>query len=199
MRNQLAFALLLLLTGCLGFSSIKSSKPVEFAAPIRFEKYVGDMFVLDKVDLHVAPLNSKSKTLMVFPLPGFLESERDPGVATFTIGVAIIAKQDGLTVYPQEIVYISPDQKRYLPTEIVGPFACRSQQPRPPAMRAPLLPVSLTFQACQFMWLEFEAKAPDPSDIFYISTGSLQSSGQRTEMPIIKFSESDRAETIVIP
>ncbi|WP_132649733.1 hypothetical protein [Rubrivivax gelatinosus] len=198
MIRWLTIALAVLLTGCVGFSKTRFSQSQVQGVPQRYEKYVGEMYVLQSVDLHVAPSNSKSKTMMVFPVPLY-EGERKSVSPTFSFFVSIISKQPGQELAPQEFAYLSPAGEHFAPTSMVGPYDCRSQQPRPAAVRAPLNSFPLVVGRCYTMLVEFEASAPDPSESFRFSLGSLQSGQGGVALPVVKFSESSRGNTLAVP
>ena len=198
MIRLLTVVLAVLLSGCVGFSKTRFSQSEMESAPQRYEKYVGEMYVLQSVDLHVAPANSKSKTVMVFPIP-FYESERKPGRQTFSFFVSIISRQAGQMLVPQDFAYISSSGDRFEPASMVGPYDCRSQQPRPAAVRAPLQSFPLAEGQCYTMLVEFEAPEPDPGESFRFSPGALQSELEKTALPIVRFSESTRGSTVAIP
>jgi hypothetical protein len=198
MIRWLTFALAVLLTGCVGFSKTRFSQSQVQGVPQRYEKYVGEMHVLQSVDLHVEPGNSKSKTMMVFPIPLY-ETERKSASPTFSFFVSIISKQPGQALAPQEFAYVSPAGEHFAPASMVGPYDCRSQQPRPAAVRAPLNSFPLAIGRCYTMLVQFEASTPDPSEIFRFSLGSLHSEQGEITLPVINFSGSSRGNTVAVP
>lgn len=187
-----------LLTGCVGFSKTRLSEPHVDGVPTRSERYVGDMHVLPSVDFHVEPMNAKSKTVMVFPIPLY-EGESQLANPTFLFFVSIISKRPGQVLAPQEFAYFTPAGERMAPTTMVGPEECGSRQPRPAAVRAPFSPIPLVVGRCYTMLVTFEAAPPDPSERFRFSVGSLQSDQGAIALPVVSFSESTRGGTVVLP
>lgn len=198
MIRLLPITLAVFLAGCVGFSSTRFSEGHVEGAAKRYEKYVGDMHVLSNVDLNVGPLNGKSKTTMVFPVP-FYEGERQSAGSTFSFFISIISKQPGQVLTAQAFAYLSPTGERFAPVSMVGPYDCGSQQPRPAAVRAPLPAFPLTVGRCHKMLVEFEAPTPDPSERFGFSLGALQSAQGAVPVPVVNFSESTRRNTVAVP
>lgn len=198
MPNRLIVVLLFFLSGCIGFSKTRFSEAQVDGASQRYEKYVGVMHILPTVDLHVEPMNSQSKTLMVFPVPLY-ESERKAIENTFSIFVSIISKQPEQILAPQDFAYTSLAGARYEPVSMIGPFDCASAQPRPTSTRAPLPPFALAVGHCYTMLVLFEAPLPDPVESFSFSPGTLLSAQGDATLPIVKFAKSTRRNTVAVP
>src|SRR5450631_3233509 len=82
----------LIVGGCAGISSVRENKAnvIGGHVEVREQRYVGEMFVLDGIDIRVEPLNRKSKNLLIFPVPMF-ESESTTKYANFSVSVAVRA------------------------------------------------------------------------------------------------------------
>lgn len=186
------------LVGCVGVSSLRISQPTIEGVSQKFVKHVGTMHELPMIDLHVEPLNRKSKTLMVFPIPLY-EGERVAADERFFVFVSVVSKQAGQALVPQDFAYISPAGGVYRPSSMTGPFKCNSSEPRPAPVRAPLQPLGLSVGECYTMIVEFAARAPDPSERFGFAAGSLAAEGSKTALPVVLFAETTRVDTVVLP
>jgi len=198
MKRWVAGILAIAISGCVGVSKTRYSESDVEGTTKRFEKYVGEMHVLPSVDLQVAPLNGKSTTLMVFPIPIY-ESEQEPPADRFSVFVYIVSKRAGLTIAPQGFVYLSPSGAAFEPVSMIGPFECRSSQPRPAPKNSPLPAVVLVQGQCQTMLVTYKTQAPDPAQRFRFVLGALQSGQEEIELPIFQFAESTRRESVMIP
>lgn len=197
-RWLLVGVVVFLLSGCIGVSATRFSKSNIQNYSQRFEKYVGDMHALPTVDIHVYPFNSKSKTMMVLPIPIY-ESERTSKGDTFSFIVSIISKQTGQTLLPQDFVYVSSTSKEFTPISMTGPYDCRSQKARPLAVQPPLQSLPLSEGQCYSMLVTFAAPVPDPSELFHFIPGTLLLQNGKSSLPSIRFSESTRGNTVAIP
>jgi hypothetical protein len=196
---QLVIALLFF-AGCAGISKIRYSEPAPVGARVvtRQERYVGKMFVSGDVAFHLYPCNPKSTDLLLFPIPApfpEITAHQPP----FVVGLALRTERNGYTFDPASVVFWEHPSKKIRPVRIQGPFACDSPTPRAPWASIAVTPIALQPQICNFMWLEFDAIPPDPSRIFFIEVGGLQMNGSFRELPVIRFQEARRTESVVIP
>ncbi len=198
MKCWIAGIIAIALSGCIGVSKTRYSESEVEGTTKRFEKYVGDMHVLPSVDLRIEPLNGKSTAMMVFPIPTY-ESERELPSSRFSAFVSVVSKRAELTIAPQSFVYLSPSGAQFEPASMVGPYECRSAQPRPAPNPSPLPTVVLVQGQCQTMLVTYETHAPDPAQRFRFILGAFQSGKEAIGLPIFQFAESTRRESVAIP
>ncbi len=191
----------LTVSGCVGISSVREGKAnvVGGGVEVRDQRYVGEMFVLDGIDIRIEPLNRKSKNLSIFPVPMF-ESESKRKYAEFSVSVAVRATRPDVRFDPYEILYRTKvGDEGVHPTKLVGPYPCSGNARRPEAIQLPSGPNLLLANNTYCMWLYFAIEPPDPRQRFYFSLPSLQVQGEQIALPEIEFSESARRESFAVP
>lgn len=193
----LTMVLIVALTGCVGFSRERLSRADEDGRPTRFQTYAGRMQMFEGVEMAISTSNSTRKTWMIFPVPWY--SPESPVAGSVSVWISIIARKDGLSFSPQDLVYTSPEGESFTPASLVGPFSCKTNQPHPPAAPAPLSPFPLPLSQCYTMVVRFDAPQSDPAQTFHLVPGALLVDGQKTTLPKIRFSEDRRGQTFGIP
>jgi len=191
----------LAVSGCVGISRVRESKAnvVGGGVEVRDQRYVGEMFVLDGIDIRIEPLNRKSKNLLIYPVPMF-ESESKKKHAEFSVSVAVRATRPDVRFDPYEVMYRTEiDGEGVHPTKLVGPYLCGSTARRPEAIQLPSGPILLLANDTYCMWLFFAIEPPDPSQRFYFSLPLVQVQGEHIVLPEIEFSEGARLGSFAVP
>jgi hypothetical protein len=204
MKKRLQILVIIILTqltiGCFGVSNVRYSKPIleNDTNPVKFEKYVGDMFVTPDIAFQVYPLNSKNSGMSLFPIP-FPYSESRTKHGKFSIGISLKPTVPGISFSPEDVLFWRIVTDQHKPVSIIGPYECASSAPRPPQRSLPVEPILLNENTVTCYWLDISTKPPDPTEIFYVQIRGLSLEGRQYPLPIIKFQEDKRTETFAIP
>lgn len=189
-----------LIIGCVGISSVRYSKPIleGDANLVKYEKYVGNMFIAPDIAFHVYPLNSMDSGISVFPIP-FPYGESRTKFTKFSIGVSLKPTIPGMAFNPEGVLFWRLVTDQHKPVSIIGPEECSSSAPRPPRQSLPVEPILLKENTVTCFWLEMSVEPPDPTEIFFIQIKGLSLKGVSYPLPIIKFLEDKRMEIFAIP
>lgn len=197
----LAIILTQFLIGCFGVSSTRYSKPTldgNTVLPVKYEKYVGEMFVTPDIAFHVYPLNSTDSGVALFPIP-FPYGEGQTRLDKSSVSVSLRPSKPGFTFSPQEVLFWRVDTDPQAPVTVIGPRECASSSPRPPQQTLPIEPILLKDNVAFCFWLDISVAPPDPADIFFVQIKGLNFKGSPYSLPIIKFQEDKRNEIFALP
>lgn len=193
-----------LIGGCVAVGRIRGSQAtIEISTtPVgqQFERYVGNVFVLDDIHFRISAKNRMGTYIMLFPIPiPFPIRDKPSKVPGFYVSVYFIPQKSGAVFDPQKVIFWHDPLIKQMPTRIEGPLDCKSSEPRPVTRPLPVVPFELGEAICTYMWLYFDAVLPDPSQTFFIEIRGLTFNGVERPLPAVRFQEAVSIETVAIP
>jgi hypothetical protein len=138
------------------------------------------------------------KEVMVFPVPHRF-AEPQASTDPFRAGVYFKVNKPGYTIALDGIHYWTDPLKPAQPSKVRGPFACDSRQESRTYTPITHVPISLPPDACTAMWIEFDADTPDPAQTFYFDISGLSVDGNAVSLPVTRFQEAKRFQTVAVP
>lgn len=201
MRSDQAISLVIcigamMLAGCFGLARVNFSEPY-LDPPERFrvdERYVGEMFHVDDVELRVEPFNSRSTGFLLLPVPLPVRPEA-LSKPPFLIYLALRAYLDEFQLDPSRVV-LARGATSAVPSKITGPYLCGSVAPRPEErpLPVPRIPLPVGLPIC--LWLEFPVPPPPPEEPFSITLEGLTQSETPYPLPPVHFRPSRRIDVL---
>lgn len=201
-RPVIGLLLLPLIVGCIGIARNRYSQPIieGFTTPVNkwFEGDIGRLFVFDDIHFAIETGNNRGTSIMLFPLP-IPFPIRDPPFQnpSFTISVQLKPQKSGATFDLQKILFWEDTSEKRRPILIEGPYDCAYSRPAKRAL--PIVPFVLREDIYTCMLLFFDVIPPDPSRTFFIKIDGLTFDGVARPLPLVRFKENARIETIAVP
>jgi hypothetical protein len=194
--HQWVMILGLFLSGCVGLSFVTYAKPnVLGGHQALVEKRSilgGPSFVVGEVSFEFSLVNSKGKTISIFPLP-WMDRWEPPQSPPFKVLILINPHKTIARIDPSQIVMWKEGGAEIFPSGVIEVYDAMSA----PAFKKikethPLSPIELPMDTNTCIWLQYDCIPFPVTEVSFLEIRGLIINGKRFTLPVVRFEKSKR-------